>query len=80
MMMHLWQELPLWLGSLTHWSDGIQGLAGYGPGDWTVLAQFKDTLGTDFQKALDHFVKSGQMWAMIIGFMFGYMIKTFTSF
>ncbi|HAZ48289.1 MAG TPA: hypothetical protein DDW76_16560 [Cyanobacteria bacterium UBA11369] len=46
-----------------------------------IFLQVKQTdLGGDVQRAWNHFVKTGQLWAMIIGFLLGYMIKSFTSF
>ena len=50
--------------------------------DHLVLAQQvpqTDLVG-DIQRAFDNFVKTGQAWAFIIGLVFGYMIKTFTTF
>lgn len=32
------------------------------------------------QKAWNHFVDSGQIWAMIIGIIIGYMFKSLTSY
>ena len=48
----------------------------------TFLAQnFKqfDVLG-DMQKAFDNFIQSGQVWALLIGFFFGFMVKSLTSY
>jgi hypothetical protein len=62
----------------------VDSIAGVG-GDWSVSSliiaeQFKDTLGGDFTSAWNHFIKSGQVWALIIGILVGYVIRTFTSF
>lgn len=74
-------EMVLWLTNLGHWNDGFQGLLSWHLSvDGTVLAQMKDTLGNDFQKSIDQFIKSGQVWALIIGIILGYLAKTFTSF
>jgi hypothetical protein len=50
--------------------------------DSALLAQqFKETnLSGDFSKAWQHFVKTGQVWAFLIGMIFGYLAKTFTSY
>jgi hypothetical protein len=46
-----------------------------------VLAQqFEQTdLAGQVQDAWANFVETGQIWAMAIGLMFGYMFRTFTS-
>lgn len=33
----------------------------------------------DMQKAFQHFVNSGQAWALLIGLFVGYMFRSFTS-
>ncbi len=50
--------------------------------DHALLAQqFKETnISGDLSKAWQHFVKTGQVWAFIIGMIFGYLAKTFTSY
>ncbi|MGD1849055.1 MAG: hypothetical protein ACFCBU_00060 [Cyanophyceae cyanobacterium] len=47
----------------------------------TILAQkFEETdLAGDVQSAWNNFVESGQIWALIIGVIFGYMFRTFTG-
>jgi hypothetical protein len=48
----------------------------------TILAQTVrevDVLG-QMQKSFNHFVQSGQIWALIIGIFLGYMFKSVTSF
>ncbi len=62
----------------------VDYMAGPG-GDWSVdslviAQQFKDTLGGSFTSAWNHFIKSGQVWALLIGIFVGYVIRTFTSF
>ncbi len=39
----------------------------------------QDILG-DFQKAFNNFVQTGQVWAMIIGFAIGYILKSLMSY
>jgi hypothetical protein len=50
--------------------------------DHALLAQqFKETnISGDVSKAWQHFVKTGQVWAFLIGMIFGYLAKTFTSY
>ncbi len=50
--------------------------------DWTVVAQTvtdTDLMGT-VQKAFNHFIKSGQGWAMLIGIIIGYMFRSLTTY
>jgi hypothetical protein len=52
------------------------------PFDWMMFfLQVKETdLWGDVQRAWGHFVKTGQLWAFLIGLFVGYGIKAFTSF
>jgi len=51
------------------------------PHDGTILAQIKETdLSGDVSKMWQHFVKTGQVWAFIVGAVVGYFAKTFTSY
>jgi hypothetical protein len=76
------QAISTWLVTLTHWSDSIPVLLAKIPFSWIVIAQnvSDPDLGGRVQRAWDTFVKTGQIWAMLIGFILGYMIKGFTSF
>jgi hypothetical protein len=49
-------------------------------GDAFVMAQFKDNLFNDFQGAWDNFIQTGQAWALLIGVVVGYVIRSITSF
>ena len=46
-----------------------------------VVAQYfqQDILG-DINGAFGRFVESGQLWAMLIGFVIGYIFKSLTSY
>ena len=46
-----------------------------------VVAQYfdQDILG-DMNGAFGNFVESGQIWAMLIGFVIGYIFKSLTSY
>ena len=61
-----------------HW----EGLISQMPVDWFVLAQSvedPDVLG-QMQDAWNNFVSSGQIWALLLGLIIGYMFRGFTSF
>lgn len=47
----------------------------------TLLAQaYEDTLGSTVQGAWDNFIQSGQVWALLIGFVVGYIFRSITSY
>jgi len=82
MLLHVMQDFNVWLthGSLV--SEVMRSLHVDISLDHLVLAQqIKQTdLIGDLQRAFDHFVKTGQAWAFLIGLVLGYMLKTFTTF
>lgn len=82
MMIHIVQELASVGTGVGHWNDILQTVHWTAPHDWVVLAQqIKETdLGGDVSKAWNHFVKTGQVWAFLIGLIIGYMMKAFTSY
>lgn len=46
-----------------------------------IKGMIKETdLGGDVSKSWQHFVKTGQVWAFLIGAIVGYLAKTFTSY
>ena len=73
------------ISHIPHLGDTIQALHLHLPAlpdDWTGVAQqFKEPdIAGDVGKAWSRFVKTGQVWAFLIGMIFGYLVKTFTSF
>lgn len=45
------------------------------------LAQtYSDDLGSTVQGAWDNFIQSGQVWALLIGFVIGYIFRSITSY
>ena len=70
-----------WAPSIAHGSDSVQLLHWHSPANWTVLAQSvkdPDVLG-QMQRAFDNFIKSGQVWALGIGLVMGYLIRGITA-
>lgn len=66
------------LSGSTHWFDALQVIHWHLPID---LAQLKEPdFAGDIGKAWNTFVKTGQVWAFLVGLIFGYLVKTFTSF
>lgn len=50
--------------------------------NWTLLAQNisdPDLLG-QIQKSFNNFVETGQVWALLIGLVVGYLIRNLTSY
>jgi hypothetical protein len=45
-----------------------------------IAQQFKDTLGEDIAKVWNNFIKSGQVWALLIGTIVGYMLRSLTAY
>ncbi|PSB20719.1 hypothetical protein C7B65_07265 [Phormidesmis priestleyi ULC007] len=66
---------------MTHWSDLLQ-MHWQLPHDWVVLGQqFKETdIGGDVGRAWSHFVKTGQVWAFLVGLILGYMARALTTY
>jgi len=82
MLLPVMQDATLWLNHFNFLADLSQAFQFDLPTDHLVLAQQirqTDLVG-DVQKAFDNFVKTGQAWAFLIGLVFGYLIKTFTTF
>lgn len=81
MVMHIVQDSALLLINSAHWVDSLPLMSWHLPPDFSVLAQLKQTdLGRDIGVWWNGFVKTGQLAAFIAGIVFGYMVKTFTSF
>jgi hypothetical protein len=58
-----------WLTSLTHGHH------------FDLLAQQFDTdVFAGFRRTMNNFVKSGQIWAMLIGFVLGYLLRGVTTY
>ncbi|MEM6399825.1 MAG: hypothetical protein AAF757_06270 [Cyanobacteria bacterium P01_D01_bin.116] len=52
------------------------------PVNWTVIAQNvsdPDLLG-QVQKSFNNFVETGQVWALLIGLVVGYLVRNLTSY
>lgn len=66
----------------TSWLNSLQPAHWHLPIDLAALGdkELKVDLAGDVQKAFNNFVKTGQVWAFLIGLIFGYFVKTFTSF
>jgi hypothetical protein len=63
-------------------SDFISQLILHSPINSTFIAQnvTDPNVVGQMQSAFTHFIQTGQVWAMLIGLVIGYMIKNLTSF
>ncbi|MHC5597660.1 MAG: hypothetical protein ACYTXC_17265 [Nostoc sp.] len=67
---------------MSYYSDLISQLFWHLPVNLTALAQTitdPNVLG-QIQKAWGHFIQTGQVWALLIGLVIGYMIRNLTSY
>jgi hypothetical protein len=76
------QALSLGLDSIIHWNTALVGLNGHFQVDWIVLAQDASDANvlSQMSSAWNNFVKTGQIWALLIGLVLGYLFRGFTSF
>ncbi len=76
------QAVPSLVHHISSWNAPLEGLNHLLTIDWQVFAQLQtDTnIFSNFGKSWDHFVKTGQLWALLIGIVIGYLFKSFTSF
>ena len=77
------QVVTTGLSSLSHLNDVLGVLNTPIQVDWTVLAQDVTNVPNplnQFGNAWNHFVKTGQIWAFLIGVVLGYLFRGFTSF
>jgi hypothetical protein len=81
MMIHLMQDATTWMVGVTHWTDALQAIHWHMPSDLLILDKpLQEDIFGDVQRAFDKFVKTGQVWAFLIGIVLGYLFKTFTSY
>ncbi len=75
-------ELTTGLIEPTQWIDALQQMHWHVPFDLAKLGDtiIEDNLWSSVQKAFNNFVKTGQVWAFLIGIIFGYLAKSFTTY
>jgi hypothetical protein len=67
--------------SLPPLGDIWQSIPWQSPLDWSLLAQqFETDVFADTRDWFQNFIESGQVWALLIGFILGYMLRSFTSY
>lgn len=67
---------------MSHYSNLISQLYWQLPVNLTALAQTitDPNIMGQMQKAWSHFIQTGQVWALLIGLVIGYMIRNLTSY
>lgn len=80
LLIHLMQEIPTVVANVI--PDGETWQLLWHPHlDGSLLAQqFETDVFANTRSAFDNFVKSGQLWAFVIGLVIGYLVRSFTSY
>jgi hypothetical protein len=76
------QAVPTFLNHISFGPDALPAASHLFSVDWQGLAQLKtntDLFG-QFASGWNNFVRTGQVWALVIGIIIGYFIKSFTTF
>jgi hypothetical protein len=68
--------------AITTHSIATHSIAALVPHDGHIVLaqQFQQDILGDLTKAFGKFVKTGQLWAMLIGFVLGFVFKSITSY
>lgn len=76
------QTLPIVLNHVSLGHDTLNALPYVTSIDWHGLGQLQTDTNVlnQFGNAWDNFVKTGQIWALLIGIVIGYLFKGFTTF
>jgi hypothetical protein len=67
---------------MNYYTDFISQLVWHFPETWTVVAQniTDPNIVGQMQQAFNHFVQTGQVWAMLIGLIIGYVFRNLTTY
>ena len=81
MVINLVHQATAGLAGMTVSSDSVQLFLWKSLFNGAVLAQqvSETNVLTDMQKAFNNFVQTGQIWAMLIGIVIGYIIRNTTA-
>ncbi|MGF1496552.1 MAG: hypothetical protein ACFB8W_06960 [Elainellaceae cyanobacterium] len=81
-ILHLIQSAPDLLAVMPDWGT-LTHPAGLhlAPADWSLLAeQFETDVFADARAWFANFIESGQIWALIIGIIIGYLLRGLTTY
>lgn len=74
-------DIPATLPDASAWSDAIYHSIHLSPADWSFIAQqFETDVFADVRNFFNNFVQSGQIWALIIGVIIGYLLRGLTTY
>lgn len=80
MLIYLIHHLPAWVAAF-HASPDLWQSAFHVHVDLSLLAQQFDTdVFSGARNAFNNFVESGQVWALLVGLILGYLIRGFTTY
>jgi hypothetical protein len=48
-------------------------------GGLSIAQIYKDDLFSNISRSWDNFIRSGQVWALVIGFFIGYLFRSLTA-
>jgi hypothetical protein len=72
---------PSSLADPASWNLAPDGLLWHWHSDYPTLAQQFDTdVFAGVRRAADNFMKTGQVWALLIGIIIGYLLRGFTTY
>jgi hypothetical protein len=84
MLFHLLQTIPDFATVVPDGAalfDAFQHPVHISPADWSVMAQqFETDVFADFRSFFNNFIESGQVWALIVGVIIGYLLRGLTSY
>jgi hypothetical protein len=76
---HLLQDMTANLANIDSWSEIGQLLHLQAFPDAHLMLLETDVFA-DFRAWLTNFIDSGQVWALVIGFVIGFLLRSFTSY
>ncbi len=80
-MSDLWVSSVGWALDGSLWDSVAQGWVWHTSLDGTMLAQnIQVDIMADMQKGFRNFIESGQVWALLIGMVLGYMFRSLTAY
>lgn len=88
LLIHLAQDMNTWVTGVTSLMNHAPVLGDSGHGllwdssfDWNILAKtFNTDVFAGTRAWFNNFVKSGQIWALLIGMVLGYLIRGMTTY
>ena len=84
MLIHLLQMIPdvaTAIPDVSAWGETGSHVFNISPADWSFVAQqFETDVFADFRTFFNNFIQSGQIWALIVGIVIGYLLRGLTTY